>query len=136
VSRDVLCRHAAWHIPCGITTRPRRTTARKLSTQEVAMSYSATWAKPILHLGDGDEGQQMRAMLEEYGIDFQVDEAGAPRPSIEWNGIVYQGLYGLADFLTFVGRHSIPGIHRTEDAVDRKATGTRIEIPPERETRG
>ena len=100
------------------------------------MSYSATWAKPILRLGEGNEGQQMRAMLEERGIDFQIDQAGAPRPSIEWNGIVYQGLYGLADFLMFVGRHPIPGIHRTEDAVDRQPTGTRIEIPPERETRG
>jgi hypothetical protein len=100
------------------------------------MSYSATWAKPILHLGSGEEGEQMRAMLDEHGIDFQVNDAGAPRPSVEWNAIVYQGLYGLADFLMFVGRLPIPGIHRSEGAVDGHPGGARIEIPPERETRG
>jgi hypothetical protein len=100
------------------------------------MSYNDTWGKPILHLGQGDEGQQMRTLLEERGIDFQIRDDGAPRPSVEWNGIVYQGLYGLADFLMFVGRLPIPGIHRTEAGVDRQPTGTRIEIPPGRETRG
>jgi len=100
------------------------------------MSYNATWAKPILHLGHSDEGEQMRTLLEEHDIDFQIDDAGAPRPSVEWNGIVYQGLYGLADFLAFVGRLPIPGIHRSENAVGGDPAGTRVEIPPAWATRG
>jgi hypothetical protein len=99
----------------------------------ITMSYTTSWTKPILRLNKTEEAERARALLDAYDIDLEICETNAP-VSLEWNGIVYQGLFGVADFLMFVARLPIPGIRKSDRAVDGRPAGARIEIPPLWET--
>jgi hypothetical protein len=93
------------------------------------MAYSSVWEKPILQIGEREEGDKARALLEEHDIDFEIRNEAGRGVSLEWNGIVYQGLLGVADFLMFVARQPIPGVRKSDRAVDGRPTGGRIPIP-------
>jgi hypothetical protein len=94
------------------------------------MSYTTTWTKPILRFNRTEEAARARALLDAHDIDLEILETSAPAVSLEWNAIVYQGLFGIADFLMFVARLPIPGIRKSDRAVDGRPAGSRIEIPP------
>lgn len=93
------------------------------------MSYSETWSKPVLRLNDSDEAERARALLDANDVEFELRDAAAPGVSLEWNGILYQGLFGVADFVMFVARLPIAGIRSSDRAADGRPTGSLIEIP-------
>jgi hypothetical protein len=95
----------------------------------LTMAYSNVWEKPVVRLNDGEEAERALDLLETNDIDFDLRERGAPAVSLEWNGIVYQGLFGIADFLMFVARQPIPGVRKSERAVDGRPPGFPIQIP-------
>jgi hypothetical protein len=72
------------------------------------MSYETPPRKPILRRGDdADETRAARRLLDTYEIDFELREPAGPSVVLEWNGVIYAGLFGVTDFLMFVGR--LPG---------------------------
>src|SRR5262245_35083443 len=95
----------------------------------MGMSYSDNWDKPVVCLNDTAEAERSRALLDANDIDYELRDTRAPSVSLEWNGIVYQGVFGVADFVMFVARLPIPGIRKSDRAVDGCPAGFPIAIP-------
>jgi hypothetical protein len=93
------------------------------------MTYSSVWEKPILRMSRGEEAERARALLATYDIDFELRECDAPAVSLEWNGIVYQGMLGIADFLMFVARQPVPGLRKSDRIADGCPPGFPVPIP-------
>jgi hypothetical protein len=87
------------------------------------MRYTEAWIRPILRSNRTEEAERLYALLDANDIDFEIREMRAPAVSLEWNGIVYQGVFGVTDFLMFVGRLPIPGIRKSDRAVDGQPPG-------------
>ncbi len=93
------------------------------------MSYGSAWTKPIVCLNDTEEAERSRALLDANDVDYEIRDTRASAVSLEWNGIVYQGVFGVADFVMFVARLPIPGIRKSDRAVDGCPAGFPIAIP-------
>ena len=92
------------------------------------MSYGGAWSRPILRMNDTEEARRTLRLLDANDIDLEIREITAPTVSLEWNALVYQGLFGVVDFLMFVGRLPIPGIRKSDRAVDGQPPGFPIKI--------
>jgi hypothetical protein len=46
--------------------------------------------------------------------------------SLHWNGTTYTDLFGIADFLMFAGRLSLPGMRTRDRTEDGELPGSRI----------
>src|SRR5262245_25836847 len=111
------------------------TTVTRRSARTQPMTYSSTWQRPILRLSDTPEAEGAIALLRAHDVDFEIRERNAPAVSLEWNAVVYQGMFGVVDFLMFVARLPIPGLRKSERAVDGRPTGFPVETAPLSEAR-
>ena len=73
--------------------------------------------KPTLYLNGTKDAHRAKGLLEKYAIDFEERHTPEPFVSLHWNGTTYTDLFGIADFLMFAGRLSLPGM-RTRDRTD------------------
>ncbi len=68
------------------------------------MSWQPLLPKPILYTNDSTEAENAKALLEKYGIDFEVRETRDPLVVLHWNHLTYTDIFGIADFIMFAGR--------------------------------
>jgi hypothetical protein len=66
------------------------------------------------------DARRAKGLGEKYAIDFEERHTFDPFVSPHWNGTTYTDLLGIADFLMFAGRLSLPGM-RTRDRTDDDA---------------
>jgi hypothetical protein len=92
------------------------------------VSYGGAWSKPILRMNDTEEARRALRLVDANDIDLEIREITAPTVCLEWNALVYCGLFGIVDFLMFVGRLPIPGIRKSDRAVDGQPPGFQITI--------
>jgi hypothetical protein len=76
-------------------------------------SKNARWAKDL---------------LEKYAIAFEERQTSDPFVSLHWNGTTYTDLLGIADFLMFAGRLSLPGMRTRDRTADGELPGSRIRL--------
>ena len=81
------------------------------------MNWTDPPPKPTLYLNGTKDARWARGLLEKYAIDFEERHTPEPFVSLRWNGTTYTDLFGIADFLMFAGRLSLPGM-RTRDRTD------------------
>jgi hypothetical protein len=67
-------------------------------------------------------------LLEKYAIDFEERHTSDPFVSLHWNGTTYTDLLGIADFLMFAGRLSLPGMRTRDRIEDGELPGSRIRL--------
>ena len=92
------------------------------------MNWTDPPPKPTLYLNGTKDAQWAKDLLEKYAIDFEARHTPEPFVSLHWNGTIYTDLFGIADFLMFGGRLSLPGM-RTRDRTDDGALpGSRIPL--------
>jgi len=80
---------------------------------------------PILHLDDSEEAASARALLASRSVAFEVVPAEVPTVMLLWEGLVYEGVSGVADFLMAVGRTPHGDADKGHD--DRDADAAREE---------
>jgi len=76
---------------------------------------------PILHLDDSEEAASARALLASRNVAFEVVPAEVPTVMLLWEGLVYEGVSGVADFLMAVGRTPRGDIGNGHDDRDHAA---------------
>ena len=92
------------------------------------MNWTAPAPKPTLSMNGTKDARWAKRLLEQYAIDFEERYTPDPFVSLHWNGATYTDLFGIADFLMFAGRLSLPGM-RTRDRVDDgELPGSRIRL--------
>jgi hypothetical protein len=83
-------------------------TPGKVSRQEAPAKERTSWQpplpKPILYANDSREADEAKALLERYGIDFEVRETRDPLIALHWKHHPYTDICGIADFIIFAGR--------------------------------
>lgn len=84
--------------------------------------------KPTLYMNRTTDAQRAKSLLEQYGIDFVEHQTPDPSVSLHWNGITYTGLFGIADFLMFAGRLSLPGMRKRARTENGELPGSRIPL--------
>lgn len=85
-------------------------------------------AKPALYVNGTRAAEQAKALLDAYDIDFEIRHTSDPFVFLEWNGIRYTDLFGVADFLMFAGRLPIPGVRKGSRG-DGALPGSPIRLP-------
>jgi hypothetical protein len=93
-----------------------------------AMSWTDPPPKPTLYLNGTKAAHSAKGLLEKYAIDFEERHTSDPFVSLHWNGTTYTDLYGIADFLMFDGRLSLPGMRTRDRAEDGELPGSRIRL--------
>jgi hypothetical protein len=78
-------------------------------------------------MGPG-EARWTKGLLEKYTIDLEERHTSDPFVSLHWNGTTYADLFGIADFLMFAGRLSLPGMRTRDRPEDGELPGSRIRL--------
>jgi hypothetical protein len=89
-------------------TRPEVLAAR--SDSAAAMSWTDPPPKPTLYRNRTKDARWAKGLLEKYAIDCKERHTSDPFVSLHWNGTTYTDPFGIADFLMFAGRLSLPGM--------------------------
>jgi hypothetical protein len=92
----------------------------------VAMSWTDPPPKPTLYLNGTKDARWVKGLVEKYAIDFAERHTSDPFVSLHWNGTIYTDLFGIAGFLMFAGRLSLPGMRTRDRAWDDELPGSRI----------
>jgi hypothetical protein len=74
------------------------------------------------------DAHRAKRLLEQYGIDFVERRTPDPFVSLHWNGTTYTDLFGIADFLMFAGRLSLPGMRTRDQRDNGELPGSRIPL--------
>lgn len=98
--------------------------SRGLATERT--SWQPLLPKPILYANDSREADEAEALLERYGIDFEVQETRDPLIALHWKHHTYTDIFGIADFIMFAGR-LLPEL-RNRDPGDQAIPGTRVPL--------
>ena len=93
-----------------------------------AMSWTDPPPKPTLCMNGTTDARWAKDLLEKYAIDFEQRHTSDPFVSLHWNGTTYTDLLGIADFLMFAGRLSLPGMRTRDRAADSELPGSRIRL--------
>jgi hypothetical protein len=93
-----------------------------------AMISTAPLARPTLYLNGTRDARWAKALLEKYAIDFEVRHTADPLVCLHWNGTTYTDVFGIADFLMFAGRLSLPGTRTRDRTGDGELPGSRIRL--------
>ena len=96
------------------------------SDSPAAMSWADPHPKPTLYLNGTKDARWAKRLLEKYAIDFEERHTSDPFVSLHWNGTTYTDLFGIADFLMFAGRLSLPGMRTRDRTADGELPGSRI----------
>ena len=91
-----------------------------------AMSWTDPPAKPTLYLNGTKDAHRAKGLLEKYAIDFEQRHTSDPFVSLHWNGTTYVDLFGIADFLMFAGRLSLPGMRTRARTEYGELPGSRV----------
>src|SRR5437867_1270508 len=83
---------------------------------------------PTLYVNGTKDARWAKGLLEKYAIDFEERHTPDPFVSLHWNGTTYTDLFGIADFLMFAGRLSLPGMRTPDRTDDRELPGSRIPL--------
>jgi hypothetical protein len=89
------------------------------------MSGTDPPAKPTLCLNGTKDAHWAKGLLEKDAIDFEERHTSDPFVPLHWNGTTYTDLFGIADFLMFAGRLSLPGMRTRDRTEDRRVEVTR-----------
>lgn len=84
--------------------------------------------KPTLRTNGTKDARWAKHLLERYAIDYEERHTSDPFVSLRWNGTTYTDLFGIADFLMFAGRLSLPGTRTKDRAEDGELPGSRIPL--------
>jgi starvation-inducible DNA-binding protein len=88
----------------GLSGGPRETLRHDDAPAKERPSWQPRRPKPILYANDSRETDEAKALLERYGIDFEVQETRDAHVSLRWNHSIYTDIFGIADFIMFAGR--------------------------------
>jgi hypothetical protein len=72
------------------------------------------------------EADDATALLERYGIDFEIRETHDPLIALHWKHHTYTDIFGIADFIMFAGR-VLPEL-RKGGRGERAIPGTRVSL--------
>jgi hypothetical protein len=72
------------------------------------------------------EADEAKALLDWYGIDFEVRETRDPLIALHWKHHTYTDIFGIADFIMFAGR-LLPEL-RQGDRGDQAIPGTMVPL--------
>lgn len=92
------------------------------------MSWTDPPLKPMLYMNGTTDAQRAKSLLERYGIDFVEHQTLDPSVSLHRNGTTYPDFFGIADFLTFAGRLSLPGMRKRARTENGELPGSRIPL--------
>ena len=92
------------------------------------MSWTVPAPKPTLYLNGSRDARWAKGLLEQYAIDFEERQTSDPLVSLRWNGTTYTDLFGIADFLMFAGRLSLPGMRTRDRTENSELPGSRIRL--------
>ena len=92
------------------------------------MNWTDPPPKPTLYLNGTKDAHRAKGLLEKYAIDFEERHTPEPFVSLHWNGTTYTDLFGIADFLMFAGRLSLPGMRTRDRTDDGERPGSRIPL--------
>lgn len=92
------------------------------------MSWTDSPLKPTLYVNGTKDARWAKDLLEKYGIDFEEQHTSDPFVSLCWNGTTYTDSSGIADFLMFAGRLSLPGMRTRDRTEDGELPGSRIPL--------
>jgi hypothetical protein len=93
-----------------------------------AMSWTDPPPKPMLCMNETKDARWAKDLLEKYAIDFEQCHTADPFVSLHWNGTTYTDVFGIADFLMFAGRLSLPEMRTRDRAADGELPGSRIRL--------
>ncbi len=93
-----------------------------------AMSWTDPPPKPTLWMNGTRDARWAQGLLEKYGIDFEERQSSDPFVSLYWNGTTYTDFSGIADFLMFAARLSLPGMRTRDRTEDGELPGSRIPL--------
>jgi hypothetical protein len=98
--------------------------------QAASPAGGASWQPPlpipILYANDSREADEARALLERYGIDFEVRKTRDPLIALRWQHHTYTDIFGIADFIMFAGR-LLPELRKGGPG-DQAIPGTRVPL--------
>ena len=121
----VACQH---RIPDACVRPPGLCASSSRTESRTAMNSTDPPPKPTLYMNGTKDAHRAKRLLEQYGIDFVERHTPDPFVSLHWNGTTYTDLFGIADFLMFAGRLSLPRM-RTRDGRDNgELPGSRIPL--------
>jgi hypothetical protein len=92
------------------------------------MSWTDPPPKPTLCMNGSKDARWAKGLLEKYAIAFEECQTSDPFVSLRWNGTTYTDLLGIADFLMFAGRLSLPGMRTRDRTADGELPGSRIRL--------
>jgi hypothetical protein len=92
------------------------------------MSWTDPPLKPTLSMNGSQAARRAKGLLEQYGLDFEERHTTDPFVSLDWNGTTYTDLFGIADFLMFAGRLSLPGMRTRDRPQNGELPGSRIRL--------
>ena len=92
----------------------------------LTMNWTDPPSRPTLRMNGSKDARWAKALLEKYAIDFEERHTSDPFVSLHWNGTTYVDLFGIADFLMFAGRLSLPGMRTRDRTEDGELPGSRI----------
>jgi hypothetical protein len=84
--------------------------------------------QPTLYMNGTKEARWAKGLLEQYAIDLEERHTSDPLVCLHWNGTTYTDLFGIADFLMFAGRLSLPGMRTRDRTEDGELPGSRIRL--------
>ena len=93
-----------------------------------AMNWIDPPLRPTLYLNGTKDAHWAKGLFQKYAIDFEERHTSNPFVSLHWNGTTYTDLYGIADFLMFAGRLSLPGMRTRDRTADGELPGSRIRL--------
>jgi hypothetical protein len=96
------------------------------SDSAAAMSWTDPPPKPTLYRNGTKDARWAKGLLEKYAIDCEERHTSDPFVSLHWNGTSYTDPVGIADFLMFAGRLSLPGMRTRDRTADGELPGSRI----------
>jgi hypothetical protein len=79
-------------------------------------------------MNETKDARWVKGLLERYAIDFEGRHTSHPFVSLHWNGTTYTDLLGIADFLMFAGRLSLPGMRTRDRTEGGELPGSRIRL--------
>ena len=92
------------------------------------MNWTDPPPRPTLYLNGTKDAHWAKGLFEKYAIDFEERHTSDPFVSLHWNGTTYTDLFGIADFLMFAGRLSLPGMRTRDRTADGELPGSRIRL--------